>query len=159
MIKEESSVDLSQIEFDHSNNNLRLGLQEQLNNTMISFLGIKFIKITQDEAIATMPVNERTCRSSAIGYMLNGGASITLGESLAGMASFAHCTSGYTPRGIEVNAHHVRPVMAPSMVTAEATLVNKSKSLHLWDVNIYNEQHKLVSSVRVMNMIVKDALP
>jgi len=40
-------------------------------------------------------------------------------------------------------------------VRAVATVIHQGRSSHVWDVNIYTSTDKLVSSVRVVNSVMK----
>lgn len=122
-------------------------------NSMVGFLGIQFNpeSDSETEVHATMPVNERTQQPYEV---LCGGASIALGEILAGYGSWRLLGDDQMPVGTSVTANHVSAVKAPSMVHATATLLHKGKRTHLWNVDIKTEEGRLVSTVRVLNSII-----
>lgn len=130
----------------------------QNQNDMAKHLGIKFTQAKPGYIEATMPVDERTCRLCYPVNILNGGASIALAENMAGLGSLLLCQPKQNPCGIQVSANHLRMVTIGHTVTAIAKLVHFGSTLHMWDVNIFNEQSKVVSSVRVTNMIIKESL-
>ncbi len=120
---------------------------------MVGFLGIQFNpeSDSETEVHATMPVNERTQQPYKV---LCGGASIALGEILAGYGSWRLLGDDLMPVGTSVTANHVSAVKAPSVVYATATLLHKGKRTHLWNVDIKTEEGRLVSTLRVLNSII-----
>ena len=100
--------------------------------------------------LARMPVVPAVCQP--YGY-LSGGASLALAETLAGYASLTLCKSGEVPLGIQVSANHVRAVPMGGVVHAQARLLSQSSNLHVWNVDITDENGILVSSCRVTNCI------
>lgn len=100
---------------------------------------------------ATMPVDERTMHPFG---KLSGGASLALAESLAGYASHLFCQENEFPVGLQVSANHISSGSKGEMLTASARLVHKGRKTHIWNIDVYNEYAKLISSVRVTNMII-----
>lgn len=126
---------------------------DEYENSMVGFLGIRFdpSSDTDKEVHATMPVNERTQQPYKV---LCGGASIALGEILAGYGSWRLLGDDEMPVGASVTANHVSSVKAPSMVYATATILHRGKRTHLWNVDIKSEEGRLVCTVRVLNAII-----
>ena len=101
------------------------GLEELVHNllgslqpNMATMMGIEFSKLTKDECVATMPVNEATVQPFR---MLHGGASVALAETLASVGAWLHLPEHKTAVGVEINANHHRPVMEGGKVSAGAT--------------------------------------
>lgn len=115
-------------------------------------LGIRFVSMEEGLVTATMPVDERTCQPFGI---LHGGASLALAESVAGQGSLQLCHQGYVPCGIQVSGNHLRMVRLGQTVTAQGRLLYGGKSQHVWSVDIMAPDGELVSTVRVVNQIVK----
>ena len=114
-------------------------------------LGMKFISTPDNDiCMATMKVDERN--RQPFGF-LSGGASLALGENVAGVGSSAVC-----PRkicvGVSVSGEHVKAVAEGDTVTALAHLVSKGRKLHVWDVNITDSSGELISTVHVTNYII-----
>ncbi|MGN0893738.1 MAG: PaaI family thioesterase [Succinivibrio sp.] len=122
-----------------------------IEDTMVGALGIELFDNEDGTFSAAMMVDSRTCQ--IYGY-LNGGASLALAENLAGFASFKSCTNGDVPLGISVTANHVASAMCGQKVFAKATALQKGHHLHIWDIDIRDENKKLLSNIRVTNMIV-----
>ena len=56
--------------------------------------------------------------------------------------------------GLEINANHVGSAHE-GYVTGKGTLMHKGKTTHIWNIEIRNEQDKLVSLCRLTVMILK----
>ena len=100
---------------------------------------------------AEMPVDDRTAQ--CYGY-LSGSALLAVDEALAGFGSTRLVPDGYKPVGTSVTANHVHAVPYGESVTAEAHCLHLGRTTHLWNVEVRDRQGRLVSTARVLNMIV-----
>lgn len=123
-----------------------------LKNSMGENLGIEFQSIQPGLVEATMPVDHRTCQPFGI---LNGGASLALAEIVAGHGSLPLCAPDQMPCGIQVSANHVSMIPVGTFVKATAKLIQRGATLHVWNVDITSPEGKLISTARVVNLIVK----
>lgn len=114
-------------------------------------LGIKFLKITKEEMIAEMPVDERTVQPFRV---LHGGASVSLAETLCSVGAWTHLSENKTAVGVEINANHHRPVKEGGKVTGTATPIQIGKTIHVWETKIVDERGKLVCTSRCTLAIV-----
>ena len=124
-----------------------------LQHTMVETLGIKMFRDETGVFRATMPVDSRTCQLFGL---LNGGASVALAENLAGYASLKLCDKDTIPVGSCVSANHVAPGFFNSEVHAVATPIKIGKTIHIWNVDVFNEKEQLLSTIRMTNLIIKD---
>lgn len=127
---------------------------EELNdfctNSMIGVLGIKFTNVQVDSIRATMPVNSKTCQPNG---WLHGGASLAFAESLAGAGSYLLVDRDrYNVFGLQVSGNHISSVNQ-GILQGNAELIHKGKTTHVWEVKISDDNHKLISVVRVTNII------
>lgn len=128
----------------------------RLENSLPAHLGIK-IEVVEDGYVkATMPVDSRTSRPSQPTDILNGGASLALAEIVAGFGSYPLCEKGSMPCGIQISASHVRMVPVGTHVEAIGKLVHRGRTQHIWNVDITSPDGKLVSTARVVNLIIKE---
>lgn len=120
-------------------------------NTLVDHLGIEFTEVGTDFLKATMPVDHRTKQPAGL---LHGGASAALAETIGSMASIClvNIDTHYIV-GIEINANHIRKVTS-GFVTGTATLISKSRKLHIWDIKITNDQEDLVCISRLTVMVL-----
>ena len=122
-------------------------------NTMLEHLGIQIVELGDDFICATMPVDNRTHQPMGL---LHGGASAVLIESLGSLGSSLIIdlqTEGLV--GIEVNANHIRSVKN-GIVTGKAKIVHCGRKTHVWQVDILDEDQKLVCTGRLTVMVIKN---
>ena len=121
-------------------------------NTLVSHLGIVFTAVGEGFVEATMPVDLKTIRP---GGFLHGGANLALAETIAGLGSMLTVDlDEFDVLGIQVSGNHTGS-MTSGMVYARAEVVHFGTQTHLWNIEIRNENGKLISTARVTNMIVK----
>ncbi len=100
---------------------------------------------------ASMPVDHRTRQAAGI---LHGGASASLAETVASVASYMIIDpSVKISLGLELNINHIRSV-TEGLVFATALPIHIGKTTHIWDVRIVDENEKLVASSRLTIMII-----
>lgn len=114
-------------------------------------VGMEFFSTEDDDTcMATMHVDERN--RQPFGF-LSGGASLALAENLAGVGSTALCP-GKICVGVNVTGNHIKAVTQGDTVTALAKIISKGRKLHVWSVEITNQEGELISSVQVTNYII-----
>lgn len=129
--------------------NLSRGLKAEHIN---KHLGISFTGIGDDYLEGTMPVDARTVQPFGI---LHGGASCVLAESLGSVASWMCIdTDKFMAVGIEINANHLRPV-TKGLVTGICRPVHTGRTLHVWNIDIGNDEGKL-NCVSRLTVAIKD---
>jgi len=127
-------------------------LNARSSGTLMENLGIHYTSASEGRVEAVMPVNNRTCRPFGA---LHGGATLALAETVAGLGSMLLCEPDQMSVGMQVSGNHVSPAYEGDTVRAEAVIVHKGRTSHVWDVNVYTVDNRLVSSVRVLNCIIK----
>ncbi len=126
-------------------------IQKACENTLCSHLDMKFTDIGDDYLVATMPVDHRTKQPAGL---LHGGASVALAESLGSVASLLCIKSDQKmPVGIEINANHLKAATS-GLVTGKVTSIRRGQSLHVWNIEIRNDQNDLICTSRLTVMIV-----
>ncbi len=121
-------------------------------NSLISHLDIEFTDATANSLSARMPVNEKTIQP--MGY-LHGGASLALAETVGSGASLLYVDiEKFNVFGMNVSASHISSVRE-GWVTATAKILHKGRTTHVWDVEIKDQNGKLISVARVTNAIVE----
>jgi len=129
---------------------------DQLNmagkNALMGNLGIQYTYVSEDRVEATMPVDARTRQPFGI---LHGGATLALAETVAGIGSMFACEPDEIVVGMQVAGNHVSSAHEGDTVRAIATIIHKGRSSHVWNVDVFTSTDKLVSSIRVMNSVLK----
>ena len=122
-------------------------------NNLSGHLGIEFIEIGPNFLIAKMPVVHRTMQPFGI---LHGGASVVLAETLGSVASTL-CLKDIkkqTAVGLEINANHLRAVKE-GFVFGKVTPIRVGRTVHVWNIEITDEQGNVNCISRLTTMIVK----
>lgn len=115
-------------------------------------LGIEFLSTPEpDTCAARMTATPGNCQP--FGF-LNGGATLALAENIAGAGSMTLCPDKMC-MGISVTGHHLKAVPQGQTVTATARILHQGNTLHLWHVEIKNDDGDIISSIDVENYIVK----
>jgi len=111
-------------------------LNEMGKGTLMEALGIVFTEVGPDYLRARMPVDHRTRQYLG---MLHGGASVALAETVASTASnLVLDPSAQYAIGLEINANHLKAVRE-GYVWAEARPIHLGRTIHVWDIRIYEE--------------------
>lgn len=115
-------------------------------NTMSDFLEMKFIELGDDYLKMSMPVINKTKRPFGI---LHGGASVALAETVGSFASALVVDLSINKCvGLEINANHIKSV-SEGLVVAICKPIHLGRSTHVWDIQIHNEEDKLVCICRL----------
>lgn len=114
---------------------------------MLEHLGIEFTEVSEAYLKGKMPVDSRTKQPFGL---LHGGASVVLAETLGSVAA---ALAVEDPRkqvavGVEVNANHLKSVRG-GYVTGICKPIRIGSSMHVYEINIYNEQNELVCVSRL----------
>ncbi len=127
-------------------------LNERARHALMGNLGIQYTYASEDRIEATMPVDYRTRQPFGI---LHGGATLALAETVAGLGSMIICQPDEIVVGMQVSGNHISSAHEGDTVRAVGTIVHKGHSSHVWNVDVFTSTNKLVSSVRVVNSVMK----
>lgn len=127
-------------------------LNAQARHALMGNLGIQYTYADQSRVEATMPVDHRTRQPFGI---LHGGATLALAETVAGLGSMILCQPDEMVVGMQVSGNHISSALEGDTVRAVGTIVHKGRSSHVWNVDVFTSTNKLVSTVRVVNSVMK----
>jgi 1,4-dihydroxy-2-naphthoyl-CoA hydrolase len=120
-------------------------------NTISASLGLELISVEHGTVVGKMPVDARTHQPFGL---LHGGASVVLAETLGSVGShFIAAPKGKAAVGIEVNANHLRGVKS-GWVTGTARLHHEGGKLHVWHIEIEDEQGRAICTSRLTVMLI-----
>ena len=131
--------------------NLEL-LNQRGKHALMGNLGIQYTYADAGRIEATMPVDERTRQPFGI---LHGGATLALAETIAGLGSMVIVEPDEFVVGMQVSGNHISSAHEGDTVRAVATIIHRGRSSHIWNIDVFTSTDKLVSSIRVMNSILK----
>ena len=114
-------------------------LNQLCSNSAVSHLGIEISAFGEAWIEATMPVDHRTTQPFGL---LHGGISVALAETIGSLAGYLAIEENKIAVGLDINAHHLRSVKQ-GIVTAKATPISLNRNIHVWQIDIRDEQDKL----------------
>lgn len=119
-------------------------------STLLDSLGIVFTKVEMGFIEATMPVDHRTHQPYGL---LHGGASAALAETLGSFGShLLVAENGGIAVGVELNINHLKS-KRNGFVKGVAKILHEGKSLHIWNIDILDEEGKTLAVSRLTVMI------
>ncbi len=127
-------------------------LNELTTDTLMGSLGIHYTLLSDERIEATMPVDHRTRQPFGI---LHGGATLALAETVAGVGTMRTLLEDEQSVGMQVSGNHISSAKEGDTVHAIATIIHRGRTTHIWNVDVFTSAGKLVSSVRVVNYIIK----
>ena len=127
-------------------------IQESIQDTMNSAIGIEITDVGDDFICGKMPVDKRTLQRFGI---LHGGASVTLAESLGSIiGSMQIDVNTEMVVGVEINANHLKSIKA-GWVYGKASPIRIGKKIQVWEINITDKKSKLVCISRLTLAVVE----
>ena len=119
--------------------------------TIADVLGIEITSVEAGVVKGKMPVDSRTHQPYG---MLHGGASVVLAETLGSIGShFLVEKQGKAAVGLEVNANHLKSIRS-GWVFGEARIVIKGGRVHVWSIEMKDDEGELICTSRLTVMIV-----
>ncbi|MBW6534972.1 MAG: PaaI family thioesterase [Mariniphaga sp.] len=127
-------------------------INQGMKESLIGNLGIE-VTLTGDGLVeGFLLLSKKNSRPDGI---LHGGANLALAETLAGLGSMLMVNlKEYDVLGTQVSGNHTG-VLIIGKALAEAKIIHRGNKTHIWNVDVKNEEGRLISTVRVTNMIVK----
>jgi 1,4-dihydroxy-2-naphthoyl-CoA hydrolase len=119
---------------------------------LLKDLGIEYVETKPERVVMTMPVDVR--HQQPLGY-LHGGVNVVLAESVATVGAWLNCPPGKVAFGSEINASHLRPKRSGTL-TAVGTPIQVGRTNQVWEVQIHDEDEKLVCVSRCRLVVVDD---
>ena len=120
-------------------------------NTMTEQIGIEITDFGDDFICGKMPVDHRTVQPFGL---LHGGASATLAETLGSIAGGLKVDRELqTVVGVEINCNHLRSAKN-GWVYGKATPVKIGRKIQVWNIEIKNDDEKLVCVSRLTLAVV-----
>jgi 1,4-dihydroxy-2-naphthoyl-CoA hydrolase len=126
-------------------------VNDSIQNTMTSNIGIEITDIDNDFICGKMPVDERTIQPFGL---LHGGASAALAETLGSIAGGIKVyPNNETVVGIEINANHLKSAR-DGWVYGKATPIRLGKKIQVWNIEISNEDDDLICVSRLTLAVI-----
>ncbi len=118
--------------------------------TLLGTLGMEFTVVEFGHIEATMPVDNRTKQPYGL---LHGGASAALAETLGSFGSHIIVEKdGGMAVGVELNINHIKS-KREGVVTGKARIIHQGRSMHVWNIEIVDENNVLIAISRLSVMV------
>ena len=126
-------------------------INDGIQNTMTSTIGIEITDIGDDFICGKMPVDERTTQPFGL---LHGGASVALAETLGSIGGGIKVyNNNETVVGIEINANHLKSAR-DGWVFGKAIPLRIGKKIQVWNIEITNEDDDLICVSRLTLAVI-----
>ena len=125
-------------------------LNKRSAGTLMDLLGIEFIDVGDNFLTVKMTITPQTHQPAGI---MHGGVSVVLGETAGSCLSNLLLGEGQHAVGCDITAHHLRPVRAGT-VYCTARLRRKGRTMHYSEMEVSDEQGRLVCAMSMSNMVV-----
>ena len=126
-------------------------INQWVKNSLVGNLGIEFTKIDVGLVEGFFTLSEKNCRPDGA---LHGGTNLAMAETLAGLGSMLLVDNAkYDVVGTQISGSHTG-MLRQGNAFAKATIIHQGNKTHIWNVDITNEEGRLISTVRATNMIV-----
>ena len=127
-------------------------INSSMQNSLIGNMGIQVTRIGNGVVEGFLTLSEKNCRPGGI---LHGGANLAMAETFAGLGSMLLVNLQENEvLGTQVSGSHTG-MLSEGKALATAEIIHQGNKTHIWNVDVKNENGKLISSVRVTNMILK----
>lgn len=113
-------------------------------NTIHEVLGIRQVEATTDRVVLEMPIDRRVHQPMGL---LHGGASAVIAESAASIGAYMSCDEGSYAVGTDLNISHLR-ARREGTLRATATPIRKGRSMHVWNIDLVDEEGQRVAVAR-----------
>ncbi len=125
--------------------------REKYTETLMGSTGMELDYIGVDSVRGRMAIGPQVHQLYG---MLHGGASVALAETLCSVGAYVHINGDtHYCVGLEINANHVRSAVT-GMAHGEAKPIHIGKSTQVWQIEIKNEEGKLLSTSRCTVAVV-----
>lgn len=115
--------------------------------------GISITAIEDNSVTGKLTVDQRHLRP---GKIMNGGVSLVLIETLGSVSSCLYIDlEKQNSFGIQVSANHISIARPGDVLTATSSAVHIGKTTQIWDVEIKNQNGKIVSSGRITMLVTE----
>lgn len=126
-------------------------MQASMRDQLPGHLGIVVDSVTPDQVVGHLTVAAHLCTS---GEILHGGAIMALADTLGAIGAFVNLPEGARTSTVESKTNFLRAARLGETVTATSRLLNKGRTLTLWQTEIRNAEGKLIALVTQSQIIL-----
>ncbi len=131
---------LSNQQMSTQHSDFAASIRDYATRGLATLLGIEIVELMRHRVVATMPVDNRTHQPYGL---LHGGASVALAETVASLGSM-----------MNVDHEKYRVAGWEGTVRGTATPIHIGRSTHVWNIEIVDEEGRLVCISRCTVAII-----
>jgi len=131
-------------------------IDQALANLLPGQLGIRIEAASADEVVGTLTVEERLC---TVGGILHGGVFMALADTLGGVGAFLNLPPNSRTNTVESKTNFFRSAAIGTKIMGRSRLINKGRTLLMWQTEIHDGQGRLLALVSQSQMVVPFANP
>lgn len=114
-------------------------------------LGIRVVELSPERVVMQVEVGPKVHQPYGI---LHGGVSALMAEGAASIGGAVSVGADQIVVGTELNCSHLRP-MRSGVLTATATPVRKGRSVHVWAIELTDEDDRMICISRCTLQVMK----
>ena len=118
-------------------------------------LGIEIVLVTPEKVVLRVEVGPKVHQPYGI---LHGGVSALLAEGAASIGGAVSVAPDQIVVGTELNCSHLRS-MTSGILTATATPIRKGRTVHVWAIDLTDEQNRQICVARCTLQVLKAPQP
>jgi len=118
-------------------------------------LGVEVVSATPDKVVLRLEIGPKVHQPFGI---LHGGVSALLAESAASVGGFLSVAPEEIVVGTELNCSHLRS-MESGTLTATATPFHKGRSVHVWGIELKDQDERLICIARCTLQVLPAPAP
>lgn len=118
-------------------------------------LGVEAVLVSPDKVILQVEVGPKVHQPYGI---LHGGVSALLAEGAASVGGAVSVAPDYIVVGTELNCSHLRS-MTSGILTATATPIRKGRNVHVWAIDLTDDQGRQICVARCTLQVLKAPQP
>jgi 1,4-dihydroxy-2-naphthoyl-CoA hydrolase len=126
-------------------------IENMLRGLLSDHLGVVIDVVTTEEVIGHLTVVEHVCTTGGI---LHGGTIMALADTLGAIGAFVNLPPGARTSTVESKTNFVRAARLGETVTATSRLLNKGRTLMLWQTEVRNAEDKLIALVTQSQIVL-----
>ena len=126
-------------------------IRESMRGLLPDHLGMIIERVTDTEVSGRLVVTRQLCTS---GEVLHGGTIMAFADTLGAVGAFVNLPPGARTSTVESKTNFVRAARLGETVSATSRLLNKGRTLMLWQTEVSNADGKLLALVTQSQIIM-----
>ena len=126
-------------------------IQAAMASGLPGHLGMTITSAREDEVSGTLTVQEHLC---TIGGILHGGTIMALADTLGAVGAFLNLPAGARTSTVESKTNFLRAAKVGETVHGTSRLLNKGRTLMLWQTEVRDSQQRLIAVTSQSQIII-----